>query len=245
MADDLSISQLIANLRHENWHVRYDAADQLKTVGDERAVEPLIEVLDDENLTVRFIAAMTLGIIKDERAIDPLIHVIHQNTDYDVLWAAAWALSEIGEPVFEPVLGLLETGNAITRDIAADVLGGIGNSHAIEPLAEVFVHYGLRDYPETGRFGAADTLEKFGDAAVPYFVNSLDHKSPEIRARAAAALGNIGSPSSISALANLLDDDGVPFANEQNLYHVYDAAAEALEKIGTPEALNALASRDN
>lgn len=239
MTDTVSIEQLIEDLRDDDWEVRYNAADQLKVVGDGRAVEPLIRVLNDDNMTVRFIAAMTLGIIKDPKAVPDLANMLRTNDDYDVLWAAAWALNEIGGLSAEPLIESLKVKSPLTRDIAADVLGRLGDERAIQPLAEVFVNHSLEDYPETGRFGAADALEKFGEAATDAFSAALTHDTPEVRARAALALGRIQSPRSVPAIVPLLQDE-TSLRAMIALPRVCDAAAQALEQIGGDEAMQSV-----
>lgn len=236
----MNVEQLIEDLRNEDWHIRSAAAERLKEVGDARAVEPLIEALDDENYTVRFVAAMTLGIIRDPRAIQPLVEALRKNDDYDLLWATAWALHEIGALSAEPLIEVLDVNDPLTRDMAADVLGRLGDPRAIQPLAVVFREHGLQDRAQTARFGAADALEMFGEDALPIFQEALEDPYPEIRARAVMALGNIGSTRSVPSLIAALADEAYPFAADQSEYRVGDLAAAALEQIGSPEALAAV-----
>jgi len=240
MTDAPDVLSLIEQLRDPDWQVRYDAANQLKIVGDQRAVPALIEVLQDDNLTVRFVGAMTLGIIKDPRAVRPLIDMLLSTDDHDVLWAAAWALSELGALSSEPLINVLSTTDSLTRDVAADVLGGIGDARAILPLLEALLEYGAIDYPDTGRYGAADALERFGELSVAPFVQALKHHTAEIRARAAQALGTIGRPQAIPALAVCLADTEHVFTETDDKVRVCDIAASALRNIGTPEALRAV-----
>jgi HEAT repeat protein len=242
MNDDLSVDQLIENLRSEDWQIRYDAANRLKTLGDTRAVPALINVLDDSNLTVRFIAAMTLGILRDSRAVLPLVEMMRGTRDHDVLWAAAWALSEMGALSAEPLIAVLRTEDPLTRDVAADVLGSVQDERALQPLAYAFMTYGLTDYPETGRFGAADALERYEERAVPIFLQALNHDSAEVRARSAEALGHIGADDAVPSLIRHLRDTEVTFADDSTRYRVCDAVAEALKQIDTPEAQTALAA---
>jgi HEAT repeat protein len=240
MSVEVDIEQLIQNLRHPDWQVRYDAADQLKVVGDPRAVEPLIDVLQDENLTVQFIAAMTLGIIKDPRAVNPLVAALSRTDDYDTLWALAWALSEMGSLSSEPLIAVLQDGNPLTRDIAADVLGGIGDARALEPLRDALIQHGLADYPETGRYGAADALERFGELSCAMFIAVLSHENPTLRGRAVRGLGALKTPQGVPALIARLDDTATITTNKDEVVRVCDLAAEALKAIDTEDARAAL-----
>ncbi len=237
---EISVEILIQHLRDEDWQVRYDAANQLKALGDTRAVPALIRVLEDENLTVRFIAAMTLGIIHDERAVLPLINLLRTTHDHDVLWAAGWALSELGALSTKPLIDVLKTNDPLTRDVAADVLGTIGDDSALPHLKQVLAAQGVMDYPFTGRFGAADALDRFGGAAVPTFIDLLDHESEDIRVRVVRSLGRHEAATAVTALVKHLDDTALASLDEE--VKVCDAVAEVLEKIGTPEAQQAVAA---
>jgi len=227
------IVQLIDDLRDPNWQVRYHAADRLKVIGDERAVQPLVDVLADNNLTVRFIAAMTLGIIRDERAIEPLTQMLYVNDDPDVLWGATWALTEIGEASTMALIQVLAWGNAIARDAACDVLAKLGDEQVIVPLAWALCERGPRDYEVTRRFAAADALEQYGEASVSMLEIAVNHANSQVRARAARALGTIGSEDGIRPLVRLLDDHALTISGER----VSQEAIEALRRIGTLEAL--------
>ncbi|MEO0562442.1 MAG: HEAT repeat domain-containing protein [Chloroflexota bacterium] len=239
MTDTPDIQTLIDALRDPDWQVRYDAADRLKVIGDARAVPALIDVLNDENPTVKFIAAMTLGIIQDASAVDPLVAMLRASDDDSLLWASAWALSEMGALSSEPLIDLLDSEDAITRDVAADVLGGLADARAVPHLLDALMKHGMADYPETGRFGAADALERFDELSLTSFVQALYHSHPDIRARAADALGNIGLPEAIPALVSCLEDTAQ--ANTpQGPIRVCDVAASALREIGTPEAEKAI-----
>ena len=240
MTTELNVDTLIENLRHEDWQVRYDAANHLKTLGDTRAVPALINVLEDENLTVRFIAAMTLGIIHDGRAVLPLINLLRSTNDHDVLWAAGWALSELGALSSDPLIDVLKTNDPLTRDVAADVLGTIGNGDAIPHLRCALTEQGLADYPFTGRFGAADALDRFGTRAIPTFTELLQNTSPDIRVRVARSLGELQAIQAVPELVALLKDTETATIDED--MRVCDVVAEVLEKIDTSEARNAVST---
>lgn len=235
MQDDITMQELIDQLNSPNWQVRYRAVDLLKVVGDERAVPPLIAALTDDHDTVRFLVAHALGMIGDSRAVKPLVTALH-TADPDTQWAAARALAEIGSAAVPALVALLEGDDPALRDIAAGVLGTIGDPRALTPLQRALEQHGKADFAHTHHFGAASGLEKFGEAATPAFVAVLNHDEPLVRARAAASLGIIRSASATDALIALLDDDA-PCTKDKR---VCDVAARALAKIGTPDALRAL-----
>ncbi len=195
-----SIEQLIADLRSDDMAISAAATNQLKDIGSDEAVDALLALLEDPDYNVRFMAAMTLGLIKSPRSVDPLVVTIKENDDYDVLWAASWALSELGALSAAPLIDVLDHGKPMTRDVAADILASIGDLAAVEPLGRAFRVYGLEDRWETARFGAADALEKFGEDAVEVLVEAMYDEQPAIAERAAQALEAIGTERALRAI---------------------------------------------
>jgi len=86
---------------------RWEAAESLGNIGDNKAVHILIETLKDKKLYVRWKAAEALGEINDYRAVEPLIEVLNDK-------AEDWSV----------------------RKNAAEALGKIGDNRAVEPLIE-------------------------------------------------------------------------------------------------------------
>jgi len=237
MTDTLTLDKLLDDLTHDDWQVRYSAADRLKVFDDERAVPPLIHALQDENPTVCFIAARTLGIFRSEAAVQALVKLLAHSDDHDLQWAVAQALAEIGTPAVKPLIKLLGSDDAVARDVAADILATIGDKRAVNPIGAAFLTHAQADFDKTRRFGTAIALETFGNDAAVSFLTALDHQSPIIRARAAAGLGKIRSEESVTALAELLSDDA-PYDEDTR---VCDVVASALNSIGTAEAKAVLA----
>lgn len=241
MSDDHTLEQLLEELRSDDWQTRYRAADQLKTYRDPRAVPDLINVLRDKNDTVRFVAAMTLGIIKDPRAVLPLVATLQATRDHDLQWATSWALLETGEGAAAPLTDALLKVDAMTRDIMCDVLGRLQDPIALPNLKTAFLEHGLADHATTGRFASADALERFEKHSLDAFLEGVRHDSPEVRARSADGLGNLGDGLGVALLIGLLQDTTIPFADGERTYRVCDAAADALGLIDTEEAREALA----
>lgn len=243
MTDEQVLDELIEQLRDEDWQVRYRAADQLKTYREPRAVPHLIEALArEENLTVSFVVAMTLGMMKDTRAIEPLTEALCSNPHHDMQWATSWALLEIGAEAVPNLIQIVGDVEPMTRDIVAELLGRMQNPTALPVLRAAFLEQGLADHATTNRFSAADALERFGGQGRAVFIEALSHDAPEIRARAADALGELGDEGAVEALVPLLSDTAIPFADGERKYRVCDAAADALEHIGNDAAQAALAA---
>ncbi|MDP2857248.1 MAG: HEAT repeat domain-containing protein [Bacillota bacterium] len=76
----------------------------IERLRQERDVEGLIKELRHEDWRVRFAVARALYDIGDARAVQPLIAVLK---DPHVCGPAAAALSNIGRPAVEPLMGVL------------------------------------------------------------------------------------------------------------------------------------------
>lgn len=127
------VDGLIRALRHEDEEVRWEAADALGEIGDERAVEPLIQALKDEDDDVQWGAAEALGKM-GEKAVEPLIQALK---DKNVRSLATFALGEIGDSrAVEPLIQALKDEDKNVRFSGALYLGKFGDSRAVEPLIQ-------------------------------------------------------------------------------------------------------------
>jgi HEAT repeat protein len=81
-------------LKDEVQSVRFQAAEALGKLGDNRAAEPLITSLKDQDWEVRQWAAEGLGTLGDKRAVEPLTPLL-KDQDENVRKVAAWALAKI------------------------------------------------------------------------------------------------------------------------------------------------------
>lgn len=102
---------------------------------------------------------------------------------------------------------------------AAEALGEIGDSGAVEPLIAA-----LKNNEYSGvRWKAAEALSKIGNSAVEPLIATLQYPDEDVRWKAAIALGEIGNPDAIQPLIFLLSDDD---------RFVRSRAANALSMIG-------------
>jgi HEAT repeat protein len=109
---------------------------------------------------------------------------------------------------------------------AAEALGDLGDSRAVEPLITA-----LKNDEFSGvRWKAAEALSKLGSPAVPALIRALRHEDDDVRWKAAIALGEIGDPQAVEPLILLLCDED---------RFVKSRAALALGSIGEP-AVNPL-----
>ena len=187
------------------------------------AVEPLITTLNESKKKGKH-AAETLGKIKDPRAIKPLIETFNKSNI--VSKAAVCALTKIGKPAVSPLIEALYKSNNKLR-YAAETLGLIGESKAIEPLIQVFkvnLHSNklrmiiaqalerLSWNPPINELGAHyyislgdwNKLEEIGAYAINPIMDSLDNLYNLTGSRATQVLGNIEDTNAVLPLIKYL-----------------------------------------
>lgn len=124
----------------------------------------------------------------------------------------------------EDVKGLIKAlkykKDSLIRTHAADALGDIGDTRAVDPLIK-----SLNDEDWQVRWGAAEALGNIGDArAVEPLINTLKDKDDSVRKRVVMALGRIGDVQAVDPLKKALKDT--------NSIVIRDTAADSLDKIG-------------
>jgi HEAT repeat protein len=260
IGDPQAIPALMEVLKDEDWRVRQAAADALGKIGDRQAVPALLETLKDWYGDVSR-AAEALGEI-GVPAVPALMEAL-KNWDWQVRWAAAWALGKIGDLQAVPALmEALKDEDKDVRQTAAEALGKIGvpavpalmealkdedwrvRQAAARALGEIgdpqalpALIQALKD--EYVREAVEEALGKIGVPAVPALIEALKDDDEDVRRAAAGALGEIGDPQAVPALIEALKDDDE---------YVRRAAVGALGKIGdlqaVPALLEALKDRD-
>jgi hypothetical protein len=199
-SDEQDIEVLIEDFNAQDVNVKADSVKALVEAG-EPAVKPLIQALDSKDSEIRENAAITLGKIKDERAIEPLIKLL-TDEEWEVESAATTALVEIGKHAVEPLINILQDEN---EDIflqmkAIAVLAGIKDERAIQPMIQA-----LKEKPEL-QADLGYHLGLMGKPAVKPLIQLLDDEDPEVRVRAAEALGRLGDDRAIGPLTDALND---------------------------------------
>jgi HEAT repeat protein len=87
---------LIKQLKHDDWSVRYNAVEMLGQKRDNKAVEALISLLGDKNRLVRQETAIALEKIGDKVAIEPLKKAVAQEKNEFALDAMKRAVETLG-----------------------------------------------------------------------------------------------------------------------------------------------------
>ena len=175
----------------------------------------------------RIEAAGFLGEVGSSAAVPDLL-ILLRDPERDVRWAAAQGLGRIADPAAVPaLLSALEGKNPLPVDLAIEVVGQIRDC----PVS--LLRQGLRSHSVPTRAATVELLGRFQAMATTAEIAELLHhdRSVEVRARAARALGRIGSPHSIEPLLSCLDSG--PAA-------VRAQAVWALGEVGGIEAVPAL-----
>ena len=194
----------------------FDAVLELTNIGGPSSVPALAGFLRNSSSgIVRFLAATALGEIRDPRAVLPLISALKDpDRTGGVQVAAARALAKIHDlRAVDPLIECLKDGIGEVRAAGAKALGIFKNERAVLPLIEA-----LGDENHFVRRNAARAL---GEIKAPVAVEPLikcfmTDVISDVRWWAGHALGEIGDPRAIEALAviiKLRDSQGVTFSD--------------------------------
>lgn len=140
--DRRAVTPLVALIAGSNAVMRYAAAGILGRLGDRRATAPLVGLLDDADILVRAAGAEALGALGDPRAANPLARALEREWEERSRMAMMVALVQLRDSrALEPLLQVLERkrGSMEQRPRAAELLGELGDSRAIWPLATALV----------------------------------------------------------------------------------------------------------
>ena len=183
-------------------------------------VRGLIRLLNHRDPDVQYEAAGALGDIGDSSAVEPLIAALKNDEISGVRWKAAEALSKLGTPAVDALIGALRHDDADVRWKAAIALGEIGDPKAVAPLITL-----LCDEDRFVKSRAAYALSMLGEPAVDPLICALSEGDGNLRWGAAIALGKIQNPRAIEPLIRALAD---------KYENVRAEAAAALAAMGKP-----------
>lgn len=193
--DARAVEPLIAALKDSDKDVRESAAQALGEIKDARAVEPLIGALGDADEDVKVSAAKALGAIGDDRAVAPLMAAMREVAliDYPLLSQSYLedscqdSLRAIGAPSVEPLIAVLNTDSSLNvREVAAKILGKIGDARAVDPLFAALKGTDSEDL----RGVASRALGGIGEPSVEKLIGALNDQDTEVRWYAARALAD-------------------------------------------------------
>ena len=226
--DNASITSLREALRDPRPLVRREAVAELGKCGSPEAAAALCSALLSADATLRQDAARLLGQMGGPTAVGSLCRAL-DDPERAVREQVVEALVRLGPPAVLPLIQRLADHSRRARTLAAQTLCRIGDRRAVGPLCTALQHGALAQPHQV--------IEWLGTqrdrAAVPVLCGLLREGGVEAEA-AARALGEIGGPEAVDALARAL-------ASEVHLLRC--RAAAALGDIGGPQALEVLRSR--
>lgn len=284
------VDKLVRNLANEDQNISYASAYALIDIG-EPSVDSLIKALKDDDPQARSLAAFSLGRIREPGASKALIEAL-EDPEPEVRMNSAEALGELKAPeAVDPLIELLDYDNDEVRSKVVFALGAIGDQKAAVPLIDLFGDRELGDSAANavGNLGGKEAVEKLlglldsrdsnvrinsicalrqihDPIAIPYLIEMLNDKVPEVRKEAAFALGFFIEPEeaaqtelplidalgdsepevqevAVRSLGKIKSKDSIPYLEEllqDNNQNLQIAAVTALGKIGDPGAVDSL-----
>ncbi|HEX3054018.1 MAG TPA: HEAT repeat domain-containing protein [Aggregatilineaceae bacterium] len=183
----------------------------LAKLPDPKAVDVLIEMLHEVNSIVDdgvieyepdietiSAAISALTEIGDLRALQPILDRFLEDDHY---WEDGEFLRDWGEPAFNLLLEMLKSDNPTKRDVAAGLVGELGNLDAVEPLLETL----KTDEDGEVRSSAAYALGRLGDSrAFDELLNALNDSNKHIRLSALYGLAGLQDKRAVEPLLEML-----------------------------------------
>jgi HEAT repeat protein len=191
-------------------------------------VEGWIEGLRSPRWWRRAEAAEHLGLAGSHGAVEPLVALLEDPVP-EVRLRAARALGALGgQAALRPLIDALSRPDRWSALRIADILTSAGR----EAVSEIVERWEELDVP--ARRAAVEVLGQVRElSAVPFLLTCLrESEDPDLRARAAHALGLLADPESCEALVGALSDGQWP---------VRAMAAKALGRLGGPRPVAPLA----
>ncbi len=202
----------------------------------------------DDSLRLRSAAAQALGKLGDERAIVPLMSILNDKKEnYRLRLACAEALGKLGNiQAVTPLVDILNDErekSVYLKESAAKALGMLGDIRALEPLLDVLESKrGILDKFNFLKEQVVEAIGRIGGRstkATSSLLRVLKDESSSIRLAAVEALSNLGDPSVLDSLQELIfdHDDDVALATVSAVYHLggEPAVRELLEKDNLPQ----------
>lgn len=209
--------------------VRADVSQALKRICNQeilrieagnKIVDDLVAAIDDEQNVVRIRIVDTLKQIGGSRALNALKGALRDKDGF-VRAKAAYALGFLqSNKAWKDLAAALADQEVLMRANAAEALGKIGDRRAVPSLID-----SLADPTAIVRAKSAWSLGRIGfnSATSDLIKASRDSTSPEVRANATLALGQIAEPRSVFRIAEAARDDNA---------RVREHAVEALGRLG-------------
>lgn len=167
---------------------------------------------------VRMAAAGSLGKLGDIQGVQPLVLAIKDGTS-PVRYTAADALTTIGEPAVEHLIGLLDSEDHDTVRLSIKALGKLGDSRAVMPLVEK-----LKSTRMEIKSASKSALARIGEPAVLPLIELSGSADVNHRQAASETLVRLGE-TAVAPLIERLKVDSLQSIN---------TLSDILTKIGAP-----------
>lgn len=199
-----AVEAAVADLESRSTVRRARAAQLLGLARAEHTVPLLVTALGDEAMEVRNSAAYALGLIGDPAAAGPVLAAISAPERGLPAATAAEALQSMGVGISDVLRDGMGDANARTRMVAAHLSGERSFTRGLPELRRL-----LDDDPDvTVRETSATAIGRLGRGEdVEILVrHTVDSEPLALRRACVVALGELGDPAAVPALAALLAD---------------------------------------
>ena len=207
----------------------------LGRIGDPRAFDPLATLLGQAThrwwTPIRIPAVDAMLMIDKQRSVEHLVRALNkaEMCDAHAIDHTCKALANIGDPAaIAPMTRFLLSDITTTRAGTAIALKKIAETNP-ECMKELVQQ--LKQPNAKTRSILGLVIAKIGGPALPYLLEALNDKDPQLRHGAAWTLGSMKSDKAVDPLLGALADESE---------HVRAAAAWALGSIKTPRAVDPL-----
>jgi HEAT repeat protein len=194
----------------------FAALDALRTIGDPSVAHRLLPLLDDDTLRTAAIGA--LASLGDHSVVEPLVSMLELPRMVPIVAEALATLharyqDQFGEGRYvmdlvarqmnptraANLLAALNTTSGETLRMVVRVLGWTEDNRVVAGLTRLLGSTALRSE-------VVESFVRHGEQVIPLLHRQLEADDLEIRRAAVAALGRIGSRTSVPALIHALDD---------------------------------------
>ncbi len=197
--------------RDKDWKLRREAALALGYLGEASSYPDLVRSLDDPDCAVRQAAILSIGRLGVSEAVAELTKPkVLASEDPATRRTAIAVLGEIGGVAIADVISeSIDDPDWTVKIEAISVVSKLIDrlsENAVPESARALVRMLPIDDPDI-REKTIRALGEFGQSAMHVLVEALGVDSKCVRSGAAAALGLVGDPVTVSALVHLLTDD--------------------------------------
>ncbi len=204
----MELSEIEANLNHDDYQYRLKAIAALKDFEATIAVPLLRQKLHDSEFLVRSFVAMGLGKQQTSESFATLLEMMKLDNTPNVRAEAANSLSLFGDLAIAHLVGaFMQDDHWLVR---RSILGALAEMNCPSDFLEV-CKAGLEDPDETVQASAIDGLGLLGqsdrqDPALSQLLNLAEHHSWRVRMHLAHALRQFPQPQAQEQLQSLQQD---------------------------------------